>query len=173
MALVQTVPPPPGVKDALSLLAFVQDSKQAGDYLKRMEAVRDEINELVTAHGKVTEIEGLRIQARDDRQAAAEDLANATREATQIRADAEQAMIAANDAAKLERKSAQDFRAKFERDAKDRTAQLDARTATLDAREQALVNRELAATALMEKARELEAKYTTAIGKLQSAGVTV
>lgn len=169
MAHVVTVPPIPGVKDFLTLCEFLNNREQAQQYIAQIEVVRGEINALVVAYGDVKDIDGLKIQAQDDRQSAAEYLAQAQQTAKDADERTQRQLVDANTRAQAVFEEAKAFKAKFERDARERTAQLDTRATTLDAREQALSNRERDASALMTKAQELHDEFSGKASRLKEA----
>ena len=173
MATIPQVPPIPGVKEALGLLAFIRDADKYGGYLERLVAMRDEVNALVAAYGTVSEIEALRNQAKTDRQMAAEGLAKARAEAEARLAEAQ----AAHDDAEARVASAT---AACER----REAEASARAATLAAAEQAhaeaiardqarLASERAEVKGLREAVEALKADYDAKLARLRAAAAAV
>lgn len=70
MAHVYQMQPIPGVEDMLTLMAFLGDVEKYKSSLSKMLTLRDEINALVEASGKVDEIAVLHARATADRQEA-------------------------------------------------------------------------------------------------------
>lgn len=171
MAHVHSIPPIPGVDDLFSLLAFLSDKDACEKRLADMEHLRDEINRLVEAVGKVEQIDSLRIHAE-----------GANAEAMALLAEAKKGMAAVREEiAKLRATAEEDervFRAKLVqerevwgaalREAEDAARQRDE---SVEARSKAAHELMNEAQRIAEEARALRDEYNGKLAKLKAAGV--
>lgn len=171
MAHVYTVPPIPGVKDLFTLLEFLKDAEKFAERLSAMEKVRDEINALVEAVGKVEEIERLRIQADTDRGNARLILEEANAESANAKVQADSVLAQARAKAEEELRAAVVKREQSEAHARQILADLNSRESALNAREKALQQREDEASALFKRGQSLTEEFTGKLAKLKAAGV--
>lgn len=169
MAQPIAVAPIPGVKDFLTLLAFIQDSKAAGEYIAKLELTRQEINSLIGVYGKASEIDGLNAKAGsalNDAQAtleaakgqADEIIAKANAEAEKVRSDA----AAAASQVTQERKDFDTYRA-------GQLVTINAEVTRLEKLGAEVGAREAAANAALSSANALKQQLSDRLLKIRAA----
>ena len=150
---VPTIPPLKEAEGVFGLLAFLADKSACEARLNQLEALRNEINNLVEAHGKADEIHSLHAQAEEAVRDAGRVLEQAKAKAQEIKDSARADVEAEKSNLTIAREEA---KAEAERTRAMR-GDLSSRVAAVAAAEDALRAREQAANDRMAEAQKISA----------------
>lgn len=167
--MVQSVPPLEGINDFWGLLDLIRDKKKYRARLEALETVRDEINANLESVGTVRQIEKLQIQARTDRQSAAQTLATAKGKAAEIIQRAEAKHTGLDEKSRQVGKRAIELnRIEAERNKEfaRRDKEIAAKSAVVEVRETKVAEAEAAVKLAAKLADEAKRKYDATVADI-------